>query len=87
MQPVCVALCYLRVVTRKEVKDSDICWGAVPLSGLQISMAVVVIAFPWTVTIRLDKPISAEDISKVRIVIPEMDELPPVDFNTMGKPR
>jgi hypothetical protein len=50
-------------------------------------MVVLVIAFPWTVTALLDKPISAEDISKFRIEIPPMEELPPIDFNTIEKPR
>jgi TRAP-type mannitol/chloroaromatic compound transport system permease large subunit len=81
------ALFYLRGVAPRSVKSSDIYWGAVPWIGLQIIMVVLVIAFPWTVTALLDKPISAEDISKVRIELPPMEELPPVDFNTIEKPR
>ncbi len=81
------ALFYLRGVAPRSVKSSDIYWGAVPWIGLQIIMVVLVIAFPWTVTALLDKPISAEDISKVRIEIPAMEDLPPIDLNTMGKPR
>jgi hypothetical protein len=50
-------------------------------------MVVLVISFPSTVTWLLDKPISAEDISKVRIELPQMEELPPPDFNTFEKPR
>ena len=81
------ALFYLRGVAPRSVKSSDIYWGAVPWIGLQIIMVVLVIAFPWTVTALLDKPISAEDISKFRIEIPPMEELPPIDFNTIEKPR
>ena len=33
-----------------------------------------------------DKPITAEDVSKVRIEIPQMEELPPIDFNTREAP-
>jgi hypothetical protein len=81
------ALFYLRGVAPKEVKSSDIYWGALPWVGLQIIMVVLVIAFPWTVTVLLDKPVSAEDISKVRIVVPQFEELPPIDFNAPEKSR
>ena len=37
-----------------------------------------VIAFPVTVTALLDKPVDV-DLSKVKIVVPEI-ELPPLDF-------
>jgi hypothetical protein len=47
-------------------------------------MVVLVIAFPWTVTVLLDKPISAEDINKVRIEVPQ-SELPPLDFGPREK--
>jgi tripartite ATP-independent transporter DctM subunit len=70
------ALFYLRGVAPRSVKSSDIYWGAVPWIGLQVIMVVIVIAFPSTVTWLLDKPISAEDISKVKIEIPQLEELP-----------
>ena len=41
------ALFYLRGVAPKEVKSSDIYWGALPWVGLQAIMVVLVIAFPW----------------------------------------
>ena len=50
------ALFYLRGVAPKEVKSSDIYWGALPWVGLQAIMVVLVIAFPITVTGLLDKP-------------------------------
>ena len=50
------ALFYLRGVAPKEVKSSDIYWGAMPWIGLQALMVVLVIAFPITVTGLLDKP-------------------------------
>src|SRR5205807_2031265 len=43
------ALFYLRGVAPKEVKSSDIYWGAMPWIGLQAIMVVLVIAFPITV--------------------------------------
>ena len=72
------ALFYLRGVAPKEVKSSDIYWGALPWIGLQAIMVALVIAFPITVTGLLDKPLDV-DLSKVRIEVPEI-ELPPLDF-------
>jgi len=50
------ALFYLRGVAPKEVKSSDIYWGALPWVGLQLIMVFVVMAFPALVTTFLDKP-------------------------------
>jgi hypothetical protein len=50
------ALFYLRGVAPKEVKSSDIYWGALPWVGLQLIMVVAVVAFPALVTTLLDKP-------------------------------
>ena len=50
------ALFYLRGVAPKEVKSSDIYWGALPWVALQLVMVVLVIAFPALVTTFLDKP-------------------------------
>jgi TRAP-type mannitol/chloroaromatic compound transport system permease large subunit len=77
------ALFYLRGVAPKSVKSSDIYWGAMPWIGLQAIMVVLVIAFPSTVTILLDKPLNV-DLNKVRIDIPQI-ELPPLDFNEPSK--
>src|SRR5207247_6217495 len=48
------ALFYLRGVAPKEVKSSDIYWGALPWVGLQLIMVALVIAFPVLVTGLLD---------------------------------
>jgi TRAP-type mannitol/chloroaromatic compound transport system permease large subunit len=77
------ALFYLRGVAPKEVKSSDIYWGAVPWIGLQAIMVLLVIAFPITVTALLDKPLDV-DLSKVRIEVPNI-ELPPLDFGPPQK--
>jgi len=77
------ALFYLRGVAPKEVKSSDIYWGALPWVGLQMIMVVLVIAFPITVTALLDKP-STVDPNKVRIEIPQI-ELPPLNFDAPKK--
>jgi TRAP-type mannitol/chloroaromatic compound transport system permease large subunit len=50
------ALFYLRGVAPKEVKTSDIYWGAIPWVGLQLVMVVLVAAFPQMVTSLLDRP-------------------------------
>ena len=63
------ALFYLRGVVPKEIKSSDIYWGAVPWVLLQVIMVVVVIAFPAVVTTLLDVP-SVVDPSKIEINIP-----------------
>jgi tripartite ATP-independent transporter DctM subunit len=77
------ALFYLRGVAPKEVKSSDIYWGAMPWIGLQVIMVVLVIAFPVTVTGLLDKAVDV-DLNKVKIEIPQMD-LPPLDFGPPTK--
>jgi tripartite ATP-independent transporter DctM subunit len=76
------ALFYLRGVAPKEVKSSDIYWGALPWVGLQLIMVALVIAFPLTVTWILDKPANI-DLDKVKIEIPQI-EPPPLD---LGPPK
>jgi len=75
------ALFYLRGVAPKEVKSSDIYWGAIPWVILQLIMVAIVIAFPITVTALLDAP-SDVDASKVRIELQpsEEPEPPPPQF-------
>ena len=51
------ALFYLRGVAPKEVKSSDIYWGAIPWVFLQLILVALVVAFPKQVTMFLDKPI------------------------------
>ncbi len=60
------ALFYLRGVAPKEVKSSDIYWGALPFVGLQLILVALVIAFPKQVTMFLDKPLDV-DLDKVKI--------------------
>ena len=63
------ALFYLRGIAPKEVKSSDIYWGALPWVGLQLVMAAIVIAWPGLVTAWMDKP-ELIDLDKVRIEVP-----------------
>jgi tripartite ATP-independent transporter DctM subunit len=49
------ALFYLRSIAPKEIKSSEIYWGAIPWVLLQLVMVAIVIAFPQLVTAFLDK--------------------------------
>ncbi|MNN04943.1 Sialic acid TRAP transporter permease protein SiaT [compost metagenome] len=49
------ALFYLRGIAPKEVKSSDIYWGALPWVGLQMVMVIAVMFWPGMVTGLLDK--------------------------------
>jgi TRAP-type mannitol/chloroaromatic compound transport system permease large subunit len=77
------ALFYLRGVAPREVKSSDIYWGAMPWIGLQIIMVILVIAFPATVTGLLGKP-AIVDINKIKIEVPDID-VAPLDFGPPPK--
>jgi TRAP-type mannitol/chloroaromatic compound transport system permease large subunit len=61
------ALFYLRGVAPKDVKSSDIYWGALPWVGLQLIMVGLVIAFPNMVTVFLDKGKQADTSEGLRI--------------------
>ncbi len=45
------ALFYLRSVAPKQVKTSEIYWGAVPFVGLQVLMVALIIAFPSMISV------------------------------------
>jgi len=80
------ALFYLRGIAPKEVKSSQIYWGAIPWVVLQLIMVGIVIAFPQLVTAFLDKP-STVDPNSIQIEIQQeerRDEAPP-DFSTPQK--
>ncbi|QAU34822.1 TRAP transporter large permease subunit [Janthinobacterium sp. 17J80-10] len=83
------ALFYLRGVAPKEVKSSDIYWGALPWVGLQIIMVALVIAFPQMVTGLLDKGIASTPSEGLVIESPMSeenkrsdDEAPQLNFST-----
>jgi len=71
------ALFYLRGIAPKEVKSSDIYWGALPWVGLQLAMAAIVIAWPGLVTAWMDKP-EPIDLDKVKIEVPIENYTDPV---------
>ncbi len=66
------ALFYLRGVAPKEIKSSDIYWGAIPWVALQLVMVALVIAAPILVTGLLDAP-STVDPSTIQIDVPPPD--------------
>ena len=66
------ALFYLRGIAPREVKSSDIYWGAVPWVVLQIIMVAIVIFWPGLVTTLLDKE-SKVDPSTIEIQIESPD--------------
>src|SRR6202008_2943964 len=82
------ALFYLRGIAPKEVRSSQIYWGAIPWVVLQLIMVGIVIAFPQLVTAFLDKP-SDVDPSTVNIEVQQegrpADDAPPPDFSTPQK--
>ena len=63
------ALFYLRGIAPKEVKSSDIYWGAIPWVVLQVIMVAILIYWPGLVTAFLDKP-SGIDPTKLQIEVP-----------------
>ena len=62
------ALFYLRGIAPKEVKSSQIYWGAIPWVGLQLIMVAIVIFWPGLVTVFLDKTTNV-DLNKVKIEV------------------
>ncbi|MDO8299937.1 TRAP transporter large permease subunit [Lacisediminimonas sp.] len=65
------ALFYLRSVAPKEVKTSDIYWGAVPFVVIQVIMVSLIIAFPKIVYI--EKPVNMKENIELKIDIPQHD--------------
>ncbi|MCG2586236.1 TRAP transporter large permease subunit [Massilia sp. TS11] len=90
------ALFYLRSVASKEVKTSDIYWGAIPFVVIQVVMVCLIIGFPSLVQVdkadnlkeqvelKLDAgPASAPAASAPAASAPASDE-PQLNFSTDG---
>jgi TRAP-type mannitol/chloroaromatic compound transport system permease large subunit len=69
------ALFYLRSVAPKEVKTSDIYWGAIPFVLIQIVMVALIIAFPRLVSI--EKKIDMKEQLELKLDVPESGLQPP----------
>ena len=68
------ALFYLRSVAPKEVKTTDIYWGAVPFVCIQVIMVTLIIVFPQLVSV--DQKIDMTEQLELRIDAPATGELP-----------
>ncbi|MBX6745546.1 MAG: TRAP transporter large permease subunit [Acetobacteraceae bacterium] len=75
------ALFYLRGIAPKEVRSSDIYWGAIPWVLLQLALVAIVIIWPATVTYWLDHgPKVDPNTVRIEVPLPDMpeEEAPPV---------
>ncbi|HEU4775226.1 MAG TPA: TRAP transporter large permease subunit, partial [Telluria sp.] len=65
------ALFYLRSVAPKEVKTSDIYWGAIPFVVIQVLMVALIILFPRLVSV--DKKVDMTEQLELKIDAPVME--------------
>ncbi|MGZ5818369.1 MAG: TRAP transporter large permease [Burkholderiaceae bacterium] len=68
------ALFYLRSVAPKEVKTSDIYWGAIPFVLIQVIMVALIIAFPNVVSV--NKKTDMKEHIDLQIEAPAPDNSP-----------
>jgi tripartite ATP-independent transporter DctM subunit len=78
------ALFYLRGIAPREVKSSDIYWGAVPWVGLQLVLVAILIFWPGLVTDFLPKD-AVPDPSGIEMQIPAEtgEDRPEADLERM----
>jgi TRAP-type mannitol/chloroaromatic compound transport system permease large subunit len=69
------ALFYLRSVAPKEVKTSDIYWGAIPFVLIQIIMVGLIIGFPHLVSV--EKKVDMHEQLELKIDTPSSEESAP----------
>ncbi|UOD31388.1 TRAP transporter large permease subunit [Massilia violaceinigra] len=81
------ALFYLRSVAPKEVKTSDIYWGAIPFVVIQVIMVALIIAFPHLVSV--EKKVDMDEQIELKIDAPASeagkagdDSTPDLNFST-----
>jgi tripartite ATP-independent transporter DctM subunit len=65
------ALFYLRSVAPPTIRTSDIYWGAVPFVVIQMIMVALIIAFPSLVTLGLDRPVHAGQLTEIQLLAPD----------------
>ena len=82
------ALFYLRGIAPREVKSSDIYWGAVPWVCLQLVLVAILIAWPGLVTGFL-KSDAVQDPAAIEMQLPAdaMEDKPDADLERMLKER
>ncbi len=66
------ALFYLRSVAPKEIKTSDIYWGAVPFVVIQVIMVSLILLFPAIISV--GEKIDMKEQLELRIEVPSMDQ-------------
>ncbi|MFA9215650.1 MAG: TRAP transporter large permease subunit [Sphingomonadaceae bacterium] len=71
------ALFYLRSDAPKEVKTSDIYWGAIPFVLIQIVMVALIISFPRLVSV--EKKIDMHEQIELKIEAPASEENKPAE--------
>ena len=79
------ALFYLRSVAPKEIKTSDIYWGAVPFVVIQVIMVSLIIVFPDIVSIAEKTDMKEQIELKIDIPTPDQgSETPQLNFSNEG---
>jgi TRAP-type mannitol/chloroaromatic compound transport system permease large subunit len=79
------ALFYLRSVAPKEVKTTDIYWGAVPFVVIQVIMVAVIIIFPDVVSIAEKTDMKEQIELKIEMPTPDQGgETPQLNFSNEG---
>ncbi len=79
------ALFYLRSVAPKQVKTSEIYWGAVPFVGLQLLMVALIIGFPTLISV--GSKIDMKEQLELNINMHDSDfgsETPNIQFKVEG---
>jgi TRAP-type mannitol/chloroaromatic compound transport system permease large subunit len=79
------ALFYLRSVASKEVKTSDIYWGAIPFVLIQVLMVALIIAFPKIVSV--DKKTDMKEQIELKIDTPTSDSAPDTEKKEDDTPQ
>jgi tripartite ATP-independent transporter DctM subunit len=75
------ALFYLRSVAPKEVKTSDIYWGAVPFVGIQVVMVALIIAFPALISVGTKTDMKEQIELNIDMSSDSLDDLTNTEFS------
>ena len=75
------ALFYLRSVVPKEVKSSDIYWGAAPFVGIQVLMVALIIAFPTLISVGTKTDMKEQIELNIDMSSDSLDELTNTEFS------
>ena len=78
------ALFYLRSVAPKEVKTSDIYWGAAPFVGIQVVMVALIIAFPTLISVGAKTDMKEQIELNIDMSGDSLDELTNTEFSFDG---